>query len=549
MPARETISLEDAERAAAAATAAARPDERPFAVAIVDETGALVYLTRRNGASATDVRNAERKAYTAAFIGRDTLIYRQQIAHDGRTVADWSNDGVTTLHGGLTLHRASEVIGGIGVSGTGDEDRDERLALAGAEAMVKPAGDARLADAAIRPRFRSAPGPALSAAAAPGKPHQRTTTRLPGLSAPDAAAPDLAQVGGLFFTSGVRGVDLATGAMPDDPAEQFLNAWRNLKALVEAAGLSTDDIGIVTNFIDSQDFRPHINTGWLELFPDADNRPARKTTSYPLPLGEGVQLQAIGVAGQQRQRIEVPGLTHRDPLPNGVRMGDYVFSSVIVPWDLSTSQPVIGEDAQTDQCFDNMRVFMEHAGGTVDDIVLQWVYLNDFAYQPYMVDVYLEAWPIGQYQAARKTFRYAMGGQIQVQVIGRIGGERTNHEIEGHGHHDPIPMGARIGDLYCSSGVSGVDTEGPDKLEPVDGVEGQARHGIRNIRSLVEAGGGTMDNVGLLTLLVQDYADLPAIDAEWNAMFPDPNDRPARQIMQMGVARRSRVQHHMMAVL
>ena len=548
MPVKESISLEDAERAISAATAAARPSEAPFAIAVVDENGDLVRLERRDGASATDVRNAERKAYTAAFIGRDTVIYRQQISHDGRTVADWSNDGITTLHGGLTLHRASQVIGGIGVSGTGDEDRDERLALAGAEAMVKPECDERLADAAIRPRFRASPGAALSSQAAPGAGNRRKATSLPGL-APDAVAPDLVEVGGLFFTSGIRGVDLATGKMPSDPAEQFLNAWRNLKALVEAAGRSTDEIGIVTNFIDSQDFRPHINTGWLELFPDPDNRPARKTTSFPLPEGQGVQLQAMGVVGQRRQRLEVPGLTHRDPLPNGVRLGDYVFSSVIVPWDLSTSEPVVGEHAQTDQCFDNMRAFMELAGGTVDDVVLQWVYLNDFAYQPYMVDVYLEAWPIGQQQAARKTFRYAMGGQIQMQVIGRIGGERTNHEIEGHGHHDPIPMGARIGDLYCSSGVSGVDTEGPDKLEPVEGVAGQSYHGLRNVVSLAQNGGGSADCIGLITVLIQDYADLPAIDAEWTAMFPDPNDRPARQIMKMGAQRRSRAQFHMVAVV
>lgn len=549
MPAKESISLEDAERAIAAVLAAARPSEAPFAAAVVDEGGDLVQLVRRDGAPPVDVRNAERKAYTAAFIGRDSSVYRQQIAHDGRTVADWSNAGVTTLHGGLTLHRASQVIGGIGVSGTGDEDRDERLALAGAEAMVKPACDARLLDAAPRPRFRSAPGPALSSAALPGGGNRRKVTNLPGLAPDGSVAPDLVEVGGLFFTSGVRGVDLETGEMPSDPAAQFVNAWRNLRALVEAAGRSTSEIGLVTNFIDSQEFRPHINTGWLELFPDADDRPARKTTSFPLPPGQGVQLQAMGAAGQRRQCIEVPGLTHRDPLPNGVRMGGYVFSSVIVPWDLATSQPVIGEDAQTDQCFDNMRVFMEQAGGTVDDVVLQWVYLNDFAYQPYMVDVYLEAWPAGQYQAARKTFRYPMGGQIQLQVIGRIGGERTNHEIEGHGHHDPIPMGARIGDLFCSSGVSGVDPASDDQLEPVEGAVGQAHHGIRNVASLAESGGGSADGIGLMTLLVQDYADLPAIDAEWVRMFPDPDDRPARQIMKMGVQRRSRVQYHMIAVV
>src|SRR5713226_3519420 len=375
----------------------------------------------------------------------------------------------------------------------------------------------------------------------------RTVYNLPGLSAANAVAPDLVKCGNLFFTSGIRGVNVKTGELPDDPAEQFLNAWHNLAALVEGAGLSTDNIGLVTNFIDSQDYRAHINTGWLELFPNTDNRPARKTTSYPLAEGTGVELQAFGVLNQRRVCIEVNGLTHREPLPNAVRMGDYVFSSVIVPWDLSTSEAVIGEDAQTDQCFDNMRILMEEAGGTIDDVVLQWVYLNDFAYQPYMVDVYLEAWPVGQYQAARKTFRYPMGGQIQIQCLGRIGGNRGNHEIPGHGHHDPIPMGARIGDVYASSGISGVDPSSADKLEPVEGAAGQAHFGLRNMCALAESGGMSAQDIGHVTVLVQDYADVPAIDNEWCALFPDPQDRPARQIMQLGLQRRSRAQFHKLA--
>jgi len=221
---------------------------------------------------------------------------------------------------------------------------------------------------------------------------------------------------------------------------------------------------------------------------------------------------------------------------------------VIVPWDLSTSEPVVGEPAQTDQCFLNMRTVFEEAGGGVEDVVLQWVYLNDFAYQPYMVDVYLEAWPVGHYQAARKTFRYPMGGQIQIQCIGRIGGRRSNHEIPGHGHHDPIPMGARIGDVFASSGVSGVDPSSDDKLEPVEGAAGQSHFGLGNVRALAEQGGLSADHIAHITVLVQDWADLPAIDAEWLAMFPDPAHRPARQIMQLGLQRRSRAQFHMLAV-
>ena len=131
------IGVGDARIAADAVLKAKRPDQPPIAIAIVDGGGNPVYLIREDGASAVDVRNAERKAYTAAYIGRDSSQYRMQIAHDGRSVRDWSNPMITTLHGGLTLRRQSQVIGGIGVSGADTEDRDEQLALKGAEAAAE----------------------------------------------------------------------------------------------------------------------------------------------------------------------------------------------------------------------------------------------------------------------------------------------------------------------------------------------------------------------------------------------------------------------------
>lgn len=137
-----TVSLDDAILAASAAMSAAKQGDAPIAVCVTNENGDTVYLVRQDGTSAVDVRNAERKAYTAAFIGRDTSVYRAQLAHDGRTVADWADERVTTLSGGWTLRRESQVIGGIGVAGSGGEDRDERLALAGAEAAARLAVDA-----------------------------------------------------------------------------------------------------------------------------------------------------------------------------------------------------------------------------------------------------------------------------------------------------------------------------------------------------------------------------------------------------------------------
>lgn len=135
------ISLADARVAVDAVLKAARPSEAPLAIAVVDGHGQMVYLVRQDGAAAVDVRAAERKAYTAAYIGRDTSMWRLQILHDGRTVADWSNSSLTTIHGGWTLRRAGLVIGGLGVSGSGNEDRDEQLALKGAEAAAQLAVD------------------------------------------------------------------------------------------------------------------------------------------------------------------------------------------------------------------------------------------------------------------------------------------------------------------------------------------------------------------------------------------------------------------------
>jgi uncharacterized protein GlcG (DUF336 family) len=134
------IGLEDARLAVETVLKAARPTDR-LAVSVVDGHGNPVYQARQDGTSAVDVRNAERKAITAAYIGRDTSVWRLQITHDGRTVADWANPSLTTLHGGWTLRRESQVIGGLGVAGSGDEDRDEVLALRGAEALAQLAVD------------------------------------------------------------------------------------------------------------------------------------------------------------------------------------------------------------------------------------------------------------------------------------------------------------------------------------------------------------------------------------------------------------------------
>ena len=100
---KRSMGLDSARRGAAAVFDAAADGDGPLAVAVVDENGDPVYAVRQDGTSPANVRIAMRKAYTAAFIGRDTRFYRNQIREDGRTLADWADVMMTTLHGGLTV--------------------------------------------------------------------------------------------------------------------------------------------------------------------------------------------------------------------------------------------------------------------------------------------------------------------------------------------------------------------------------------------------------------------------------------------------------------
>ncbi len=101
--------------------------------------------------------------------------------------------------------------------------------------------------------------------------------------------------------------------------------------------------------------------------------------------------------------------------------------------------------------------------------------------------------------------------------------------VPGAGHNAPIPLGARVGPLICSSGISGKD--------PVTGqlptdATAQVRLAFANMDALLAAGGATLAHVAKLHITVHDNAVRDAINAEWLARFPDPQDRPARHIVQ-----------------
>jgi 2-iminobutanoate/2-iminopropanoate deaminase len=355
------------------------------------------------------------------------------------------------------------------------------------------------------------------------------------------------RIGNMIYTSGVPGIDRQSGQLGEGPERQFAAAFDNLTALLEAAGAGPQSVGLLTVWIPDRTNRPFINKDWLRLYPGAD-RPARKTNQASLPEGLEVQLMAACVLGETRVPVQIPGLSHKDPLPMGAKLGPMVFSSVIAPEDPADGKLVAGARAQIDRAFDNMTLFMQAAGGSDGEINHAWVFMKDFAFQHDMVERWVRDYPDFGNRPARKTLPYDLAGdsQIQVQLTGRLGASRKNYEVPGVGHDDPIPMGSSIGPLLQSSGMFGID---PATGKRAEGLEAQLVNALGNIRGLVDQAGTTPDRIAHLTVMLQDYADAPRVSAALRELFPDPENAPALKFITYRMPAHWRVQFHVTAIM
>jgi len=104
--------------------------------------------------------------------------------------------------------------------------------------------------------------------------------------------------------------------------------------------------------------------------------------------------------------------------------------------------------------------------------------------------------------------------------------ERKSIEIPGVKlHQQPFPGAVRVGNMIFSSAVSGMD----QKTQTVpDDPETQIANALSNMKSLVEEGGGTVENIAKVQVFLTDKEWRPTVNKYWVEMFPDEDSRPVR---------------------
>ncbi len=109
--------------------------------------------------------------------------------------------------------------------------------------------------------------------------------------------PAASRIGNLVASGIIYGLDVSTGKPAATLEQQAQLMFHHLKAIVEEAGGTVDDILKLNVWMVDRSKREPVNVEWLKMFPDSASRPARQAMQAELGAGILVQCDFLAVIG------------------------------------------------------------------------------------------------------------------------------------------------------------------------------------------------------------------------------------------------------------
>jgi len=130
MKTKPVLTMQDCEKIQAAARAEALKNKWNVTIAVVDDGGHLLSLSRGDGAAPVTAEIAMMKAHGAAVARRSTKLAEDRIASRPALI----KMPVLPVQGGVPILHQGECVGAIGVSGVQSHE-DEQICNAGIAAL------------------------------------------------------------------------------------------------------------------------------------------------------------------------------------------------------------------------------------------------------------------------------------------------------------------------------------------------------------------------------------------------------------------------------
>jgi enamine deaminase RidA (YjgF/YER057c/UK114 family) len=317
---------------------------------------------------------------------------------------------------------------------------------------------------------------------------------------------------------GIRFGDVVYAANID--AESMADALTRARAILDEAGVGLDGFARATAYVRTPAEREPVYGPWDALFPDPANRPAFKVLLAALPAGSAVRLDLLALADARRERIDIPGVSARDPT---VRVGQWVLSSRVHGTDPATGKVASGGlAAEAQQAVANVATLVGSASVA---------HLNGFVRDSTAAATLADAVSADHRMPPLSVLTNFVPPSMNL-MLEAIAGTPTVREIFSE-FGGPLPEAVLIDNLFFAPSIA-----------PTGGSEfrGQLRSALERMDATLRAAGLSRSAVAHVSVYFPSVDLKPILNEVWSEWFPEPSDRPPHKYVPVALPRDRLVQ-------
>jgi enamine deaminase RidA (YjgF/YER057c/UK114 family) len=342
--------------------------------------------------------------------------------------------------------------------------------------------------------------------------------------------PAAVDAGDYVYISG-QSAQRLDGSTPDNFADQARQALENVKAVVEASGLTLKNVAYVQIYLENVDNYPALIEVFSKYFPGMP--PAGAVLGVAKLPHAAIQINAVAVRDLTGLKpVFLPNYKWSEPFSPGILTHDRLFVSAMQGRDPSTGAVPDDPAAQTDLALDGLKALTEAAGLSLSHMVFVNPYLTLKIPPRVMNEHYARRFEFGNTPARATIEVSALPQKAQIEYTGvAVRDLSLRHAIRPK-NMPPSPTASPCvfaGEtLYCSAKSGFIPG-------PHGGVYGgttaqQLRQTMRNQLDNLEEADMDFSQVVSTTVYLDNLSDSDAFDKVYTEYFK--GTLPAQTVLQ-----------------
>ncbi len=330
--------------------------------------------------------------------------------------------------------------------------------------------------------------------------------------------------GDYLYVSG-QGAKRPDGQMPDSIEAQVRQTLENVKAVVEAAGLTMNNVVYTQVYLDDISRFAVMNQIYGEYFREVP--PARAVLGIAkLPGGTPVEINAVAIRdASEKKAVSVASRKLGEPISAGILTKDRLFISALRSED---SDP----EREVELALDGMKAVVQAAGLTMQNVVFVNPYLTSKVPSTVMNRAYAKRFEFGNTPARATIEVKSLPEGSQIEFTGVAVRDLKTRQAIRPKNMPPSPTASPCvfaGDtLYCSAKSGFIPGLNGGVFTPA--VDLQVRQTMRNLLDNLEEAGLTFENVVSTNVYLDDLSDFAVMNKLYAKYFTGVH--PARTTIQ-----------------